>query len=128
MMTDLKNLRESNPVNPSMYRQLIGSLMYLENTQPDIFLVGCLSYDIQLHGFIDSDWEESVDGRRSAIWICFSLIFSTMSWARRKQKSVSLNTAEAKYIAACNSCTKLVWLRKLVSGLFDGVVFNRDIL
>jgi hypothetical protein len=37
MMTDLKKLRDSNPVDLSMYRQLNGSLIYLENTQSDIF-------------------------------------------------------------------------------------------
>jgi hypothetical protein len=105
MMTDLKKLRDSNPVDPSLYRQLIGSLMYLENTQPDIFLVERLSYDIQLHGFIDSDWAGSADDRRSATWICFSLSFVTMSWVSRKQKSVALNTTEEKYIAACDACT-----------------------
>jgi hypothetical protein len=55
MMKDMKKLRDSNPVDPSLYRQLIGSSIYLENTQPDIFFVGRLSYDIHLHGFIDSD-------------------------------------------------------------------------
>jgi hypothetical protein len=83
-MTDMKKLRDYDLVDPSLYRQLIGSLMYLENTQTDIFLVGRLSYDIQLHGFIDSDWAGSVDDKRSATWICFSLSFATMSWASRK--------------------------------------------
>jgi hypothetical protein len=55
MMIDLKKLRDSNLVDLSLYQQLIGSLMYLENTQSDICFVGRLSYDIQLHGFIDSD-------------------------------------------------------------------------
>jgi hypothetical protein len=35
---------------------LIGSLMYLENTWPDICFVGCLNYDIQLHESIDSEY------------------------------------------------------------------------
>jgi hypothetical protein len=92
MMTNLKKLRESDPVDLSLYRQLIGSLMYLENTQSYIFCVGRLSYDIQMHGFIDSDWARSAVDRRSATWICFSLRFSTMLWANKKQKFVALNT------------------------------------
>jgi hypothetical protein len=55
MMTNLNKLRDFDPVDPSMYRQLIGSLMYLDNTQRDICFMVHLSYDIQLHGFIDSD-------------------------------------------------------------------------
>jgi hypothetical protein len=118
-MTDLKKLRDSNPLDSSLYRQLIGSLMYFKNTQLDICFVGRLSYDVQLHGFIDSDWAGSADDRRSATWICFNLSFAMMSWASRKQKSDALSTAEEEYIATCDACTKAVWLCKLVSGLFD---------
>jgi hypothetical protein len=42
-----------------------------------------------------------------------------ISWASRKHKYVALSTAEAEYIAACDACTEAVWLRKLISGLFD---------
>ena len=45
-----------------------------------------------------------------------------ISWASRKQKSVALSTAEAKYIVACDACTEAVWLRRLISGLFDQVL------
>jgi hypothetical protein len=122
MMTVSKKLRDSDPIDPSLYRQLIGSLMDLENTHPYIFFVGCLSYDIQLHGFIDSDWAWSAYDRRNATWICFSLSFATMSWDSRKQKSVAVNIEEEEFIAVCDACTEAVWLRKLVSGLFDQVL------
>jgi hypothetical protein len=49
----------------------------------------------------------------------FSLRFTMISWARRKQNSIALSIAEEKYIAACDACTEVVWLRKLVSRLFD---------
>jgi hypothetical protein len=45
-----------------------------------------------------------------------------ISWASRKQKYVSLSTTEAEYIAACDACMEAVWLRTLVSGLFDQVL------
>jgi hypothetical protein len=83
------------------------------------FLRGHLSHDIQLLGFIVSDWVGSEDNRRSASWICFSFIFTTIPWASRKHKSVAFNTTEAKYIVACDTCMEAVWLYKLVSGLSD---------
>lgn len=48
MVTNLKKLTEtasnSDLVDPTMYRQLIGYLMYLVNTRPDIcFVVSSLS-------------------------------------------------------------------------------------
>jgi hypothetical protein len=84
--------------------------------------VGCLSYDILLHGFIDSYLVGSADERRSATWICFSFIFSTVSWARRKQKSVSLSTTSVEYNVVCDACTKAVWLSKLVFELSNHVL------
>jgi hypothetical protein len=39
MMTDMKNLRDFDPVDPSLYQKLNFSLMYLENTQLDICFV-----------------------------------------------------------------------------------------
>ena len=42
-----------------------------------------------------------------------------ISWQSRKQSSIALNTAEAEYIAACSANCEVIWLRKLLTGLFD---------
>ena len=42
-----------------------------------------------------------------------------ISWFSRKQSSVALGTAEAEYIAACSASCEAIWLRKLMSGLFN---------
>jgi hypothetical protein len=80
-----------------------------------------LSYDIQLHGLINSDWAESADNI-STSWICFSLSSATISWDNMKHKYLAVSTAEAKYIVACDVCIEAMWLLKPVSRLFDHVL------
>jgi hypothetical protein len=53
--------------------------------------------------------------------MCFSLGFAMISWGRKKQKSVALSTTEAEYMATCEACTEAIWLRKLISDLFDQI-------
>jgi hypothetical protein len=159
MVTDLRKLRhsDSNPIDSSLYQQLIGSLMYLVNTRPDIcFVVNILSQfqveprqehwvatkhilrylrgmiiyglryasksEVKLHGFTNSDWAGNAEDRKSTYGLCFSLSYAMISWASRKQKSIALCIAKADYIAACDACMEAVWLRKLVSRLFDQVL------
>jgi hypothetical protein len=42
-----------------------------------------------------------------------------ISWQSRKQSSISLSTAEAKYIVACSASCEAIWLPKLLTCLFD---------
>jgi hypothetical protein len=82
------------------------------------------SSDIELHGFTDSDWTRSGEDRKSTSRMCFSLGSAMISWGKRKHKSVTLSTAEAEYITSCEVCTEVIWLRKLISYLFDQVPYS----
>jgi hypothetical protein len=144
----------SELTDATLYRQIIGSLMYLTNTRPDIcFAVNTLSqflveprrvhlvaakhvmrylkgtidcglsydgdHDFTLSGYIDADWAGSVSDRKSTSRCCFSLGSAMISWQSRKQSSIALSIAEAEYTAACSSSCEAIWLRKLLTDLFD---------
>jgi hypothetical protein len=79
------------------------------------------SNDIQLHGFTNSDWAGSAEDRKSTSCMCFILDSTMISWGSMKQNSVALNTTKAEYMAACDACTVEIWLRKLISDLFDQI-------
>jgi hypothetical protein len=144
----------SELIDVTLYRQIIGSLMYLMNTKPDIcFVMNTLSqflveprhvhlvvakhvmrylkgtidcglsydgdHDFTLSGYTDADWEGSVSDRKNTSGCCFSFGSAMISWQSRKQSSISLSTAEAEYIVACSASCEAIWLRKLMTGLFD---------
>ena len=43
-----------------------------------------------------------------------------ISWSCGKQGSIAQSTTEAEYIAVSDACKKAIWLRKLLSDLFEG--------
>jgi hypothetical protein len=141
-------------IDATLYRQIIGSLMYLTNTRPNIcfsmntlsqFLVEprhvhlvatkhvirCLKctldcglnydgdHDFTLSGYTDSNWEGSVSDRKITSRCYFSLGSTMISWQSRKQSSSVLSTMEVEYIDACSARCEAIWLRKLLTNLFD---------
>ncbi|XP_065633560.1 secreted RxLR effector protein 161-like [Quercus suber] len=124
-------------VDPTLYRSMIGSLLYLTTSRPDIaFSVGvCARFqgvfkesyltavkriihyingtNECLTGYSDADWAGCIDDRKSTSGGCFYLGNNLVSWMSKKQNSVSLSTAETEYIAAGSCCAQLLWMRKL---------------
>ena len=68
---------------------------------------------------MDSDWVGSAINRKSTSGCCFSMGSGLISWFRRKQSSVALSTTKEEYVVACSASCEAVWLRKLLSDLFD---------
>ena len=76
-------------------------------------------HDFTLSGYTDVDWAGSVSDRKSTSGCCFSLGSAMILWLSRKQSSIALSTVEAEYIAACFASCEAIWLRKLLTCLFD---------
>lgn len=68
-----------------------------------------------LSGYCDADWAGSADDRKSTLGRCFFLGNDLISWFSKKQNCVSLSTSEAEYIAARSSCSKLVWMKQMLT-------------
>ncbi|XP_022149023.1 uncharacterized protein LOC111017543 [Momordica charantia] len=128
----------------SIYRRLIGCLLYLIISRPDIsFAVNKLSQFVsrpckihlaavyhllrylflpvsssfQLRAFADSDWASCLDSRRSTTGFCVFLGDALVSWKSKKQATISRSSAEAEYRALAVATCELLWLSSLLSDL-----------
>jgi len=66
------------------------------------------SENSRLIGYCDVDWAGSADDKKSTSGGYFFLRSNFVSWFSKKQKCVSLSTAEAEYITTGSSCSLLV--------------------
>jgi hypothetical protein len=76
-------------------------------------------HNFKLIGYTNSDWVGSVSEKKSTSECCFSMGSTMTSWQSRKQSSIALSTTEVEYINACSASCEAIWLRKLLTSLFD---------
>ena len=93
-------------------------MRYLKGTI-DLGLHYGRDHDYKLYGYMDSDWAGSATDRKSTSGGCYCMGFTMISWFSKKQSSVALSTTEAEYIAACSACCEVIWIQKLMLGIFD---------
>ncbi|WVZ80837.1 hypothetical protein U9M48_028284 [Paspalum notatum var. saurae] len=120
---------DGEAVDQKEFRGMIGSLLYLTATRPDIQFAVCLCARYQasprtshrqavkriFRGFSDADHAGCRIDRKSTSGTCQLLGTSLVSWSSRKQASVSLSTTEAEYIAAASCCSQLLWMKATLS-------------
>ena len=66
-----------------------------------------------LAGYSNTNWARNVDDRKSTSGGCFYVRNNLVFWMSKKQNSISLSTAEAKYITVSSCCTQLLRMQKL---------------
>ena len=73
---------------------------------------------VKLQGFIDADWVGSPSDRKSTYKGIFNLGSTAVSWYSGKQRSVALSSVDAEYMAASQAACEVIWMRKILVGLF----------
>ncbi|GJZ86018.1 putative ribonuclease H-like domain-containing protein [Tanacetum coccineum] len=111
---------EASDVDVYLYRSMIGSLMYLTASRPDImYLKGkpklglwyprVSSFDLEAYS--DSDYAGANLDRKSTTGGCQFLGRRLISWKCKKQTIMATSTAEAEYVAAANCCGQVLWIQ-----------------
>lgn len=84
-----------------------------------------LQTGLQIEGFVDFDYDEDLDRKRSIIGLWFKFGGGFVSWMATLQHLVILSTIESEYIAATEAVKETLWLRGLTGDLgFEQAVLN----
>ncbi|GJQ96469.1 ribonuclease H-like domain-containing protein [Tanacetum coccineum] len=103
--------RDANDVDVHLYRSMIGSLMYLTSSRPDIiYLKGKPTLGLwysrdspfELVAYTDSDYVGATQDRKSTTGGCQFLGNRLISWQCKKQTVVATSTTEAEYVAVAS--------------------------
>ncbi|GKC94979.1 hypothetical protein Tco_1160421 [Tanacetum coccineum] len=86
--------KDGEDVDVHLYRSMIGSLMYLTSSRPDII-----------------DYAGANLDRKSTTGGCQFLGSRLISWQCKKQTVVANLTTEAEYIAASYYCGQVLWIQ-----------------
>eukprot|EP00253_Pinus_taeda_P018240 PITA_18240 len=94
----------SKDFDPSLYKSIVGNLMYLTATRPDIMYAVSL-----ISRFMERPKESH--------WQAAKRILRSHFMASKKQSIVALSTAEAEYVAATAAACQAVWMRRMLRSL-----------
>ncbi|XP_042386394.1 uncharacterized protein LOC121978073 [Zingiber officinale] len=116
-------------IDARLFKSLVGSLIYLANTMPNIVqVVSMISRNKELGikyvkkdqckptGYTYNDWAVSLDDRKSTSGYLFCLGTNVVSWISKKQRTIALSSAEAEYVEVTYVACEVIWLRRLLEG------------
>ncbi|GJV62445.1 putative ribonuclease H-like domain-containing protein [Tanacetum coccineum] len=121
---------DGEEVDVYMYMSMIGSLVYLTSSRPDIMFVGVILWypkdsPFDLVAYTDSDYAGASLDRKSTTGGCQFLGCRLISWQCKKQTLVANSTTEAEYVAALSCCGQVLWIQNQLLDYRKSVRLNR---
>ncbi|XP_057976164.1 secreted RxLR effector protein 161-like [Malania oleifera] len=98
------------------YASVVGSLMYVMYLRGTsyvglVFERSSVDTSKSVVGFMDFDYAEDMDKRRSLTDYIFTRLGSAVSWKATLQPTVVLSTTEAEYMTLTEVMKEAIWLR-----------------
>nr|GEX38060.1 putative ribonuclease H-like domain-containing protein [Tanacetum cinerariifolium] len=109
-----QKIREKNapdePISVHLYRSIIGCLMYLTATRPDIIFAVCAAARHQVTPKTSNlfDYAGANGDRKSTTGGCQFLGRRLISWQCKKQTIVATSSCEAEYVADASCCGQVL--------------------
>ncbi|GJV61456.1 putative ribonuclease H-like domain-containing protein [Tanacetum coccineum] len=110
---------EAKDVDVHLYRSMIGSLMYLTASRPDIMFAVCACARIQVTPKVSHlhavkrifRYLKASLNRKSTTGGCQFLGKRLISWQCKKQTIVANSTTKAEYVATANCYRQVLWIQ-----------------
>nr|GEY34116.1 hypothetical protein [Tanacetum cinerariifolium] len=112
--------KEGKAVDPSHYRGMIGTLLYLTASRPDLQFAICMCARYQAR---------PTEKHIHAVKRIFRYLRGTVhrerviSLSSKRKKSAAISSTEAEYIALSGCCAQILWMRSQLSDY--GLGFNK---
>ncbi|GKE62481.1 hypothetical protein Tco_1512848, partial [Tanacetum coccineum] len=114
---------QGKAVDPTHYHGMVGTLIYLTSSRPDLGLWYPKDSAIALTVFADADHAGCQDTRRSTYESMQLLGDRLVSWSSKRQKSAAISSMEAEYITLSGFCAQVLWMRSQLTDY--GLGFNK---
>nr|GEY05196.1 hypothetical protein [Tanacetum cinerariifolium] len=115
---------DGEDVDVHIYSLMIGSLMYLTSSRPDIMFADS---PFDLVAYSDSDYAGAILDKKSTTGGCQFLGCKLISWQCKKQTVVATSSTEAEYVAAASRCAQVLWIQnQLLNYGPDQTVSGKD--
>ncbi|GJR19350.1 retrovirus-related pol polyprotein from transposon TNT 1-94 [Tanacetum coccineum] len=126
---------QGKPDDATLYRGMIGSLMYLTSSRPDLNYVVCLCARYQakptkthlqavkrILRYLNGTIHMGLCNQGSAQFLGDKLV----SWSSKKQKSTVISSTKAEYIVLSGCCSQILWMRLQLTDY--GFKFNKILM